>query len=335
MQRREHDAGVVDAEQRLSRAARGSPRPAHEPGRGASPALAALPRHRGTPGRVRPVPRPATTTRTSARPRTRASTGEMTSMAWMRESGTRIDCRRISPVVICRSPPWTRQRVTSQETMPATIASPRSDEAFPREARSPATPGVELGAEEDEHGHRAAGPHHGRERVQTGPLGLARRGPGGADVIRDLVACASPRDARRSRRLSASACASPGMRASLAAAAVCSCTVARPKARSIGPALTSMNCMRPYGTTLTCRKSSPWRTIRSSSRSRYPHERYRPRRTIQASATSTTMDSVTGSPAADPPSAHDGTTAARPMGTAISARDTCRAVHMRGDGRRN
>ena len=81
------------------------------------------------------MPRPATTTRTSARPSTRATTGEITSIAWMRDSGTRIDWRRISPVVICRSPPWTRQRVTSQETTPATIGQAEQDQALPRERR--------------------------------------------------------------------------------------------------------------------------------------------------------------------------------------------------------
>ena len=39
------------------------------------------------------------------------------------------------------------------------------------------------------------------------------------------------------------------MRASLAAAAVWSLTVASPNDRSNGPAVTSTNCMRPYGTT--------------------------------------------------------------------------------------
>ena len=59
------------------------------------------------------------------------------------------------------------------------------------------------------------------------------------------VALASPTRASRSRSASASGRGSPGMRASVAAAAVWSWTVARPKARSMGPAVTSMNCMRP------------------------------------------------------------------------------------------
>ena len=49
------------------------------------------------------------------------------------------------------------------------------------------------------------------------------------------------------------------MRASLAAAAVCRCSVERPNSRSAGPASTSMNCMRPYGTTESRATSRPWR----------------------------------------------------------------------------
>ena len=51
------------------------------------------------------------------------------------------------------------------------------------------------------------------------------------------AACASPSSARLSRRRAASSRSSPGMRASVAAAAVCRRTVARPKARSSGPAV--------------------------------------------------------------------------------------------------
>ena len=59
------------------------------------------------------------------------------------------------------------------------------------------------------------------------------------------AAFASPSAARRSRRRAASACSRPGMRASLAAAAVCSFTVESLKNRSTGPAVTSTNCIRP------------------------------------------------------------------------------------------
>ena len=55
----------------------------------------------------------------------------------------------------------------------------------------------------------------------------------------------SPRAASWSRRRVASAALRPGMRASLAAAAVCIRTVARPNDLSTGPAVTSTNCMRP------------------------------------------------------------------------------------------
>ncbi len=81
----------------------------------------------------------------------------------------------------------------------------------------------------------AAAAHDRRQRVQPPPLALVHR----------PAASASPSSASRSRRRAASARLRPGMRASLAAAAVCMCTVASPKDRSNGPALTSMNCIRP------------------------------------------------------------------------------------------
>ena len=56
---------------------------------------------------------------------------------------------------------------------------------------------------------------------------------------------ASPRAARRSRSRAASSGGRPGILASVAAAAVCSCTVASPNSRSTGPAVTSTNCIRP------------------------------------------------------------------------------------------
>src|SRR5690606_28902666 len=43
--------------------------------------------------------------------------------------------------------------------------------------------------------------------------------------------------------------------------------------RSSGPELTSTNCIRPYGTTLSLRNSTPCLTSRSSSRSEYPQAR--------------------------------------------------------------
>ena len=54
------------------------------------------------------------------------------------------------------------------------------------------------------------------------------------------------------------------------------CGAAPSRARSdapAGPEVTSTNCMRPYGTTVNSRKSTPWVTSRSSSRSAYRQER--------------------------------------------------------------
>ena len=91
-------------------------------------------------------------------------------------------------------------------------------------------------------------------RSQTGRLGFAQPLPSW------------------SRSRVASSGTKPGIRASLAAAAVCMRTVIRPKARSIGPAVTSTNCMRPYGTTESRLYMTPRRTRRSSSwSSAYPH----------------------------------------------------------------
>ncbi|MNW54060.1 hypothetical protein D3C74_316460 [compost metagenome] len=56
---------------------------------------------------------------------------------------------------------------------------------------------------------------------------------------------ASPRDARRSRRRSASAGSSPSIDASVAGDAVCSWTCAIRSLRASGPACTSTYCMRP------------------------------------------------------------------------------------------
>ena len=79
----------------------------------------------------------------------------------------------------------------------------------------------------------------------TGVSGCSRwnaasRWPADADARRVLVGhrpadAASPRAASRSRSRAASAGTRPGMRASVAAAAVCSCTVASPNRRSSGP----------------------------------------------------------------------------------------------------
>ncbi len=63
-------------------------------------------------------PRPAETTRTSARPRNLPARGAMTSTAWMRARGIRNDWRLMNPVSICRLPSAIRHRVTTQEMTP-------------------------------------------------------------------------------------------------------------------------------------------------------------------------------------------------------------------------
>jgi len=88
--------------------------------------------------RALPVPRPASTNRSSEMPSSRAASGRTTSTAWMRARGTRMDCRRSRPVSTCSSLPSTRQRVTSQESTPAataTTATLRS--TYSREASGP------------------------------------------------------------------------------------------------------------------------------------------------------------------------------------------------------
>src|SRR4249919_3985354 len=80
------------------------------------------------------------------------------------------------------------------------------------------------------------------QRVQAARLlGVAAGGEAGHRPA-DLV---SPSIASRSRNRVASCMVSPGMEASVASAAVCSCTVAIPNLRSRGPAATSTNCIRP------------------------------------------------------------------------------------------
>src|SRR5690606_26281217 len=141
---------------------------------------------------------------------------------------------------------------------------------------------------------------HGGHGVDALPLRLA--GSGADDVARlgsarhSPASLASPRAARRSRRRAASSGTRPGMSASLRGEAVCSWTFAMPPHRSSGPACTSTNCMRPYGTTTSERNRTPLRISRSSSRSAYPIARtwrgtstatHRPTATSTAGATQT------------------------------------------------
>ena len=72
--------------------------------------------------------------------------------------------------------------------------------------------------------------------VGGGWAGCGRGVSGGLDVSNMPSARDSPRAVSRSRSRDASSGGRPGTRASLVAAAVCSCTVASPKIRSNGPA---------------------------------------------------------------------------------------------------
>src|SRR6266536_37083 len=116
-----------------------------------------------------------------------------------------------------------------------------------------------------------------RQRVQ--PLSLQLRdgglpGRAGHRPCHRPHAWAWPRAERRSRRRLASSGCSPGILASVAGVAVCTSTVAIPNARSNGPAATSKNCIRPYGTTTSSRNKIPWLSSSSSSRSAYFQERW-------------------------------------------------------------
>ena len=98
--------------------------------------------------------------------------------------------------------------------------------------------------QEDQGGREAADACHRRQRVEAAPPVVGERR--GTLVGRHMPAAIdSPSSVSRSRSRAASAASSPGMRASLAAAAVCSLTVDRWKSRSMGPAVTSTNCILP------------------------------------------------------------------------------------------
>ena len=90
---------------------------------------------------------------------------------------------------------------------------------------------------------RRAGPPRssGRERVQP----AARLDPGGLEPVTGPPP--GPRRARPAGRAAGPPPPAAGRGSSrrVAAAAVCSCTVASPNSRSIGPAVTSTNCIRP------------------------------------------------------------------------------------------
>lgn len=103
-------------------------------------------------------------------------------------------------------------------------------------------------------GPAPAGPAFAAALVPAGVTGRLESGPARAGglvgarprlLVHSPAERASPSSVRRSRRRSASAGSRPGMRASVAAAAVCSCTPARPNRRSSGPEVTSTSCIRP------------------------------------------------------------------------------------------
>ena len=98
--------------------------------------------------------------------------------------------------------------------------------------------------QQDEGRHEAADARHRRERVEAAPALSGRRWIG-RSARHMPAAIDSPSSVSRSRSRAASAVSRPGIRASLAAAAVCSLTVDRWKSRSIGPAVTSTNCILP------------------------------------------------------------------------------------------
>ena len=140
----------------------------------------------------------------------------------------------------------------------------RDDDEVVRLGRGVLGPGVHGGDEHQEHECRGQPADAGEWRQRVKPLPVApgrlhrlgwfrrrsrlsrfggrRLGSVGCHIP---AAIASPSSVNRSRSRAASSVSRPGMRASLAAAAVCNLTVERWNRRSIGPAVTSTNCMRP------------------------------------------------------------------------------------------
>ena len=168
---------------------------------------------------VAPV-EPPIRSRNSATWNMRARPGRTMSIACTCESGKRSERRRNRPVSIRRSSPSIRHRVTSHETKPsATMTATIPSCGYESDRRRPSA----IGHEDDREPDRGpAAAHDRRERMQPLPAVLR--------LVHKPAACASPSWASRSRSRSASARSSPGIRASLAAAAVCIFTVARPNA---------------------------------------------------------------------------------------------------------
>ncbi len=191
--------------------------------------------------RASPREAPPVLTRTSARPRTRAKKGSTRSTAWARESGTCSDWRRISPLSTRKVSPSTRHRVTAQETTPAratNATTARSDrERLPRPGRAAAETSTTRMPNSD--GPIRTTGERGWNRCQVRGRCWGKAGSyscsAGLPEQGQLFSQPSPpprrrapADARRSRRRQ--------------------CEGARlrwPNRRSMRPAVTSTNCMRP------------------------------------------------------------------------------------------
>src|SRR5450432_3993326 len=121
------------------------------------------------------------------------------------------------------------------------------------------------------------------------------------------------------------------MRASVPADAVCSRSVEIPNHRSIGPAVTSTSCIRPYGTTTRRRTMMPCVTSRSAPRSAYPHDsKLRPIMMNPGAAKSATPAAPIAPAAIEPAMAHPTTTAAATT-TAMTPSSTRRMVRNFGE----
>ena len=157
----------------------------------------------------------------------RASPGRTMSTAWTWDSGKRSERRRSRPVSIRRSSSSIRQRVTSHETNPST-----------HQRRHDADLDVRL--------DRRAAAAKQRRAASTITIAIVPRPPrtsgeSGCSRCQAVSLTAPPPAPRRARPAGRAAArprraSRPGIRASLAAAAVCMCTVASPNERSSGPA---------------------------------------------------------------------------------------------------
>ncbi len=133
--------------------------------------------------------------------------------------------------------PSSFHRVTSQLTTAPITTSTATAQSYRCEPSRPNWPDADIAT-------MASTPTAARPERTSGDSGCSRCHLARLGRHRP-AAFASPRAASRSRSRAASSRSRPGIRASLAAAAVCSFTVASRNARSTGPAVTSTNCIRP------------------------------------------------------------------------------------------